>query len=98
MGWHKLLLLGVESHSDPPRKGIKKLESILSWLRSHSATRSYCQLEKDIKRMLCELFKFEEIMSRQRSLVELLQAGDHNTSFFQARATRRRVNKIKYLL
>jgi hypothetical protein len=63
MGWHKLLMLGVESFGSPCKE-IGKLEKRLSWLRSHGATGSYCQEEKEIERMLCELFEIEEIMSR----------------------------------
>jgi hypothetical protein len=52
-------------------------------------------VEKDIECILCELFKIEKIMSRKRSQVEWLQAGDRNTSFFQVRVTaRRRADKI----
>jgi hypothetical protein len=54
--------------------------------------------EKKIEGELCELFEREEIMARQRSRVDWLREGDHNTSFFHARATaRRKTNRIDVL-
>jgi len=76
-----------------PKIEIRKLEKRLSWLRIHSATGTYCQEEKEIERKLCELFEREEIMARQRSRVDWLQAGDRNTSFFSGESYSKKTNK-----
>jgi hypothetical protein len=64
------------------KKDINKLGKRLAALRRNSSTMNTSDEEKHIEQHLCELFAREEIMARQRSRVDWLLEGDHNTSFF----------------
>lgn len=55
--------------------------------------------EREVEGLLCELLEREEIMARQRSRVDWLWEGDHNTAFFHARSNaRRKTNRIKVVV
>lgn len=86
------------------RKNIQKLERRLSSLHTLHPNDNSVEEEKLIEKQLCELFEREEViereevMARQRSRVDGLKEGDHNTAFFHARASaRQRTNKIRML-
>jgi hypothetical protein len=63
-------------------KEIKNLESKLRSLRLHPWSAANDLAASTAERRLCELFEREEIIARQRSRVEWLKEGDHNTAFF----------------
>lgn len=66
------------------KKEINKLEKCLPDLRRSSSKTNTSGEEKYIEQRLCELFAREETMARQRSRVDWLREGDHNTSFLHA--------------
>ncbi|KAM0884665.1 hypothetical protein ACQ4PT_030837 [Festuca glaucescens] len=80
------------------QREIKRLETALWRLCSSPISDAVIAEEKVVERLLCELFEREEIMARQRSRVDWLREGDHNTAFFHAKATtRKKANRIASL-
>jgi hypothetical protein len=64
------------------QKEIRRLKDQLEKARERVLCMDNTQEIKAIEVQLHELFEREEVMFRQRSLVEWLKAGDKNTRYF----------------
>jgi hypothetical protein len=80
------------------RKELGRLRSELERIRSCSLYSGPTKEEREVMNRLSELLAREEVMAKQRSRVEWLNAGDRNMGFFHAKARQRaRTNKITAL-
>lgn len=81
------------------RKQIAKLKVQLNEAKERAIHTGYNQEIRDLEDQLRDMYEKEEIMRRQRSRVDWLQAGDQNTRYFQNRAShRKRKNSVRALL
>lgn len=80
-------------------KQIAKLKAQLTEAKERALHTGYNQELWELEEQLRELYEREEIMTKQRSRVDWLQAGDQNTRYFQNRAShRKRKNTVRSLL
>jgi hypothetical protein len=80
------------------QREIKHLKELLRAAKERSVGGGHSQEVQAIERELHEMFEREEILYKQRSWVEWLNAGDRNTRYFQNRAShRRRKNTVRVL-
>jgi hypothetical protein len=71
------------------KKKIERLKKEPEDVRSNTLYIGPTARERELMLQLSEILAWEEIMERQRSQVEWLWEGDHNTAFFQTKARAR---------
>lgn len=74
-------------------KRIHALKKDLCLLREEVRSDEFTLKEADISSELDEWFAREELLWRQRGMTNWLKGGEHNTTFFKAKATQRKERK-----